>query len=71
MGAGAIVDGRGVAMGGSIGGGALAGADEEVFDVDSFSKRYPSLRGLEMVETEIEIPRDAGQGQAGMRVRDV
>lgn len=31
--------------------------DGEDFDVDTFSKRYPSLSGLEMVETE--IPRRA------------
>lgn len=30
-----------------------AGAADEDWDVDSFSKRYPSLSGLEMVETEI------------------
>jgi AP2-associated kinase len=36
-------------------------ADGEEWDVDTFSKRYPSLSGLEMVETE--IPRG--------RVRDV
>jgi AP2-associated kinase len=27
--------------------------DGQDWDVDSFSKRYPSLSGLEMVETEI------------------
>jgi AP2-associated kinase len=32
-------------------GGDAAGGDE--WDVDAFSKRYPSLSGLEMVETEI------------------
>jgi AP2-associated kinase len=47
-----------------LGGGAgvRAGAEEAEFDVDSFSKRYPSLSGLEMVETEIP---------ARGRVRDV
>ncbi|KAF1832197.1 hypothetical protein BDW02DRAFT_600138 [Decorospora gaudefroyi] len=30
-----------------------AAAAVETFDVDSFSRRYPSLSGLEMVETEI------------------
>ncbi|KAH7082217.1 hypothetical protein FB567DRAFT_500038 [Paraphoma chrysanthemicola] len=40
---------------------ASARAPEEDWDVDTFSKRYPSLSGLEMVETE--IPRG--------RVRDV
>lgn len=34
-------------------GGPGAGDDDGDFDVDSFSKRYPSLSGLEMVETEI------------------
>jgi AP2-associated kinase len=29
------------------------GADGEEWDVDTFAKRYPSLSGLEMVETEI------------------
>lgn len=38
------------------------GADEADWDMDSFSKRYPSLSGLEMVETEIP---------ARGRVRDV
>jgi AP2-associated kinase len=33
-------------------GGGAGGLDDD-FDVDSFSKRYPSLSGLEMVETEI------------------
>jgi AP2-associated kinase len=34
-------------------GGQRDGASEEEWDVDSFSKRYPSLNKLEMVETEI------------------
>ncbi|KAH8719212.1 hypothetical protein GQ44DRAFT_762255 [Phaeosphaeriaceae sp. PMI808] len=46
---------------GSGGGG--GGGEEEEWDVDTFSKRYPSLSGLEMVETE--IPR------RGAGVRDV
>ncbi|PSN68010.1 hypothetical protein BS50DRAFT_599989 [Corynespora cassiicola Philippines] len=36
------------------GAGQQEGAEEQ-FDVDSFSKRYPSLSGLEMVETEIPV----------------
>jgi hypothetical protein len=48
-------------------------ADEE-FDVERFSRRYPSLSGLEMVETEIPVeslpPRSAGAG-AGRSFRDV
>jgi AP2-associated kinase len=36
----------------------VAPADGEEWDVDAFSKRYPSLSGLEMVETE--IPRRSG-----------
>jgi AP2-associated kinase len=32
---------------------AIVGDGGEEFDVDTFSKRYPSLSGLEMVETEI------------------
>ncbi|KAJ4361937.1 Ark- serine/threonine protein kinase [Neocucurbitaria cava] len=43
------------------GGGDAAGGGDD-FDVETFSKRYPSLSGLEMVETE--IPR-------GRSVRDV
>jgi AP2-associated kinase len=33
----------------------IAGGEEEEWDVDTFSKRYPSLSGLEMVETEIPM----------------
>lgn len=39
-------------------------ADEGDWDMDSFSKRYPSLSGLEMVETE--IPRSLGS-RGGVR----
>ena len=42
------------------GGGEGPGGEE--WDMDSFSKRYPSLTGLEMVETEIEIPVRKGPG---------
>jgi AP2-associated kinase len=38
------------------------GPGGEEWDMDSFSKRYPSLTGLEMVETEIEIPVRRGAG---------
>ena len=38
-------------------------AGSEDWDMHSFSKRYPSLSGIEMVETEIEVPN--------RRVRDV
>ncbi|KAF2744810.1 hypothetical protein M011DRAFT_470116 [Sporormia fimetaria CBS 119925] len=44
------------------------GAEDADFDVASFSRRYPSLSGLEMVETE--IPTAAGGGLPA-RVRDV
>ena len=36
--------------------------DGAEWDMDSFSKRYPSLSGLEMVETEIKIPVQKGPG---------
>lgn len=42
-------------------------ADDAEFDVDSFSKRYPSLSGLEMVETEIPSSGAGGRG----KTRDV
>jgi AP2-associated kinase len=45
-----------------------AGPEEAEFDVDSFSKRYPSLSGLEMVETV--IPPGLAPGRRG-GVRDV
>jgi AP2-associated kinase len=38
------------------------GEGGEEWDLDTFSKRYPSLSGLEMVETEIEIPVRRGPG---------
>ncbi|KAF2275431.1 uncharacterized protein EI97DRAFT_494712 [Westerdykella ornata] len=45
------------------------GAEDADFDVDSFSKRYPSLSGLELVETE--IPPGLAPGASRQRVRDV
>ncbi|KAF2657067.1 hypothetical protein K491DRAFT_777501 [Lophiostoma macrostomum CBS 122681] len=47
------VEGRGGGVG--VEGGRGGGQDEAEFDVDSFSKRYPSLSGLEMVETDIPV----------------
>lgn len=40
----------------------VGGEGGEEWDMDSFSKRYPSLSGLEMVETEIELPMRRGPG---------
>jgi AP2-associated kinase len=52
-------------VGGTTGG--MPGEGNE-WDVDSFSKRYPSLSGLEMVETE--IPTRGGGGPRG-GIRDI
>ncbi|KAI4200253.1 MAG: hypothetical protein LQ346_002409 [Caloplaca aetnensis] len=57
--------------------GTVAATDEEDWE-SSFSKRYPSLAGLEMVETEINggpvpslVSPPPPPPQVGMRVRDV
>ena len=50
------------------------GVEDEVVDVESFSKRYPSL-SLELVEMEIAgsrgQPSQRPQKASGLRMRDV
>ncbi|KAK4548635.1 hypothetical protein LTR36_009546 [Oleoguttula mirabilis] len=51
------------------GGDAAAGDDDDV--EGDFSKRYPDLGGIEMLETEIGGSSAAGDGRRPMRVREV
>lgn len=48
-----------------------SGLDENGDWEADFSKRYPSLSGIEMVETEISTNGGSGGVRRGMRVRDV
>lgn len=54
----------------SIPGSAVSRDEHADWEAD-FSKRYPSLAGIEMVETEISTNGSSENGRRGMRIKDV